>query len=762
MYPLRHPHLFKYGSKEQKQANLHKVTGKHSPKDWTAKDAKLITKLLDSSLTSRSLMKIMAEKHLDVWKRFSWLAQNGLEDLARVLKNAANSRFCQCCFKFFPKNDVCDSCFKTVKGKAISKKLLNERAKLTRVANPERELQRRASISNTRQSNSEQRKAEIHENMVAGASKIDFNARNQKSRKTILKKTSGQYENPSQIPEIQQKKKDNYLEKTGGQYSHHSQDPEKAAECSRTWKKKPKEEIDERTKKSRTTYKKRTGYNHNTHNPESVAQTQATNLERYGHINAGASEIIRITKIRPTWLKRYGVEEAFASEEVQEKIRQHHLNDPENGTHYALGKESTLLKALAFRCISVPIGDKIYRVGSGAEVRVLPHLLAKYPETKTQYDVGEYRNQYKWRPDFWIPSIEKFVEVKCLYTLLSGHTGNELAINREKAKSSSNVLWAVETNKLGCWIQLDKNWWDNPKLQERLAQQIEEKFPFIDTLATYIRSYGVKVKVNIEHSTITSKSKKLKILCRTVATHSTINPDFDRAQYVQDTKEQLQSREQGYRTLTVWSHDWEHSRTATKTYLTRLLGIEQFRVYARSCEIRISKLDDFTRRFLKRTHVQGPPPNGYCYCLYHKERLVACMVFAHTVSTRGSKKEHGQYELVRYATRGSVVGGASRLFTAFLRDKNPTSVVSYSDYQMFSGEMYGILGFKQVSVAEPTYKVIWCAATQVVKSKQSTRRSSLSSTFPDFDPNLSEWENSKKLGLHRIYDCGLIKWEWGK
>jgi hypothetical protein len=102
------------------------------------------------------------------------------------------------------------------------------------------------------------------------------------------------------------------------------------------------------------------------------------------------------------------------------------------------------------------------------------------------------------------------------------------------------------------------------------------------------------------------------------------------------------------------------------------------------------------------------------------------------------------------------------LFTAFLRDKNPETVVSYSDYQMFSGEMYGILGFKKVSEAKPTYKVIWCPATQVVRSKQSTRRTSLAATFPDFNPELSEWENSKLLGLHRIYDCGLVKWKWSK
>lgn len=761
MYPLRHPELLKYSSKETKQANLHKITGKHKPGAWTTKDARVISKLLSKGLTSRALMKILSDQYPEVWNRFSWLAQYGLQDLAKVLNNAARSRFCQCCFQFFPKNDVCDKCYTTSKGKEISKQVLNARAKVTRKANPERELQRRQAISSTRQNNSQEKKAEIRKNLQVGAAAVDYTERTKKIKKTLRKKTDGKYDNPSQDPKVQQTKRDNYLKKTNGKYSHPLQVPEIIAKVKDKWSVKTEEEITTITEKSRTTYLDRTGYVHSTHNPELEVQRKATNLERYGHTNAGASEFIRITKTRPTWLKKYGVEEIFASKEIQEKIRQHHLNDPLNGTPNPMGKESSLMKALAHKYIEVKVGDRVYGVGSQAEARIIPRLLKKYPNACTQYDIGKYQDKYNWRPDFWVPEIKKFIEVKCLYTLLLGHAGNALERNREKAESSIDVLWIVEVRK-NCWIRLDKKWWRDPKFLERLAIQIEEEQPFVDLLANYVTNYGIKATVDYEKSTVTVKDKKLRIICRNLVEHSTVNPDFCKPSYVRTTSKLLSLRnKEGYSSLVIWAHDWTYSRTAIKTYLARLLGLDSGRVYARKCEIKVSKLNEDLRKFLRSTHVQGPPLHGDCYCLYIEDRLVACMVFAHTVSTRGSKKEQGQYELVRYSTRGSVVGGASRLFTAFLRDKNPTSVVSYSDYQMFSGEMYEILGFKKVSVADPTYKVVWCPATQVVKSKQSTRRSSLATTFPEqFDPELSEWENCKNLGLHRIYDCGLVKWKW--
>ena len=116
-------------------------------------------------------------------------------------------------------------------------------------------------------------------------------------------------------------------------------------------------------------------------------------------------------------------------------------------------------------------------------------------------------------------------------------------------------------------------------------------------------------------------------------------------------------------------------------------------VYARNCEI--AELNKKTANsFLNETHLQGPcRGNTINLGLYYNEKLVQVMTFG---KSRYSKKY--DYELLRLCSLSgiTVVGGASKLFSYFISQLNPKSVLSYCDFSLFSGAVYDNLNFKLV------------------------------------------------------------------
>jgi len=206
----------------------------------------------------------------------------------------------------------------------------------------------------------------------------------------------------------------------------------------------------------------------------------------------------------------------------------------------------------------------------------------------------------------------------------------------------------------------------------------------------------------------------------------------------------------------VFEDDWRDKQDLVKSYIKQSLGMIEKRVFARKCKV-VEIDPKKANEFLNKNHIQGKSGSQIHLALMHGEDVVAVMQFSSNTSNRGVIVE-GTYELTRYATSCSVVGGASKIFNYFKNKYNPKQVFSFSDKSWFSGGMYEALGFVKVAELAPDYKVI---DRDTRKHKSLFRRSNLQSRFGDrFDSTLSERENCHKLGLYRIYDCGKIKWLW--
>jgi len=209
----------------------------------------------------------------------------------------------------------------------------------------------------------------------------------------------------------------------------------------------------------------------------------------------------------------------------------------------------------------------------------------------------------------------------------------------------------------------------------------------------------------------------------------------------------------GIQLIHIFENEWIYKNEIIKSILKNILKSKLNKIYARNCIIK-SITDIEKDNFLNDNHLQGKDLSPIKYGLFYKNELVSVMTFG---KSRFDKKV--EWEMIRYCSKlsYSIIGGASKLFSYFLKNKNPNSVISYSDKRFFSGNVYINLGFKFNSNTPPNYYYI-SKNYKTLYNRMGFQKHKLSKLLENFDPNLTEWENMKNNGFDRIWDCGHSKW----
>jgi hypothetical protein len=211
----------------------------------------------------------------------------------------------------------------------------------------------------------------------------------------------------------------------------------------------------------------------------------------------------------------------------------------------------------------------------------------------------------------------------------------------------------------------------------------------------------------------------------------------------------LRCRELGIRLIQIFEDEWKSKPTIIKNRLAVIFG-RALRTSARKCEI--VELDScMYREFCEQHHLQGYAAATHKLGLTYQGTLVAVMSFSR------SRYTDSGYELIRYCSSGTVIGGASRLFKYFVTKHDPDQIISYANRCWSDGGLYLKLGFSDVT-ADPCNTGYWYVKNNTRYHRSSFTKSAL--VKAGYDTNLTEAKIMNDLGYLRIYDAGNYKFQW--
>lgn len=213
----------------------------------------------------------------------------------------------------------------------------------------------------------------------------------------------------------------------------------------------------------------------------------------------------------------------------------------------------------------------------------------------------------------------------------------------------------------------------------------------------------------------------------------------------------------GVRLIHIFENEWRDKQELVKSIIKTILKLQVTNIfYARSCEIKEVPIKE-KNEFLNFNHLQQEDKSTIKLGLYSDNKLISLMTFRN----KSRFDTTVEWELSRFCNLKDtiVVGGASKLFSYFIKTYSPKSIVSYSDRRYFSGDLYHILGFSFVANTPPSYHYITPDYKNTV-NRMNFQKHLLSKKLKTFNSELTEWDNMKNNGWDRIWDCGNGKWIW--
>jgi len=205
-------------------------------------------------------------------------------------------------------------------------------------------------------------------------------------------------------------------------------------------------------------------------------------------------------------------------------------------------------------------------------------------------------------------------------------------------------------------------------------------------------------------------------------------------------------KELGIRIVHIWEDDWTFKSDIIKSQIKNWLEKTDNKIWARKCNVVQLKS---VSNFLEDNHIQGVDKSNLKLGLIYNKELVSVMTFT---NFEGRKRmEDGGWNLSRFCNKieTNVVGGSSKLLKYFVKNYNPTRIISYTDRDWSVGDLYYKLGFNNINESLPDYKYV-VNNKRVHKSNFKKSKLGYSCT---------EKEYITSMGVDKIWDCGKIKFE---
>ena len=212
--------------------------------------------------------------------------------------------------------------------------------------------------------------------------------------------------------------------------------------------------------------------------------------------------------------------------------------------------------------------------------------------------------------------------------------------------------------------------------------------------------------------------------------------------------------------LHIFEDEWFFKKNIVKSIIKSKLGIFNERIFARKCNVQLLNNNQLVNNFLENNHMQGKINSKINIGLFYNDELVSLMTFGKKRIALGNKKNlQDEYEMYRFCNKVNtqIVGGASKLFSFFIKTYNPKEIISFADRRYSKGNLYNKLNFELIKKTKPNYW--YFKKNELIRYHRYKFRKDIL-IKEGFDSNMTEYEIMTERKYCRVYDCGNLKFVW--
>ena len=221
----------------------------------------------------------------------------------------------------------------------------------------------------------------------------------------------------------------------------------------------------------------------------------------------------------------------------------------------------------------------------------------------------------------------------------------------------------------------------------------------------------------------------------------------------------LECEEKGIKLIQIFEDEYINTKNIVFSKIRHALKMDYMlpKIMGRKCVVKeINALD--AEKFLKENHIQQFASATVYLGAFYEGKIIGVMSFI---------RRQEEWELNRLATDNNYLcqGVASKLFKYFTEKYHPEIVKSFADRRWTLdsiNNIYTILNFKLEKILPPDYRYYSPRLSHHTRfHKFGFRKQKLSKNY-NLPMELTEMEMCKRLGIEKIWDCGLLKYVWRK
>ena len=218
-------------------------------------------------------------------------------------------------------------------------------------------------------------------------------------------------------------------------------------------------------------------------------------------------------------------------------------------------------------------------------------------------------------------------------------------------------------------------------------------------------------------------------------------------------------QDKGIKLIQIFEDEYINNKDLVLTKIDHILHEQNnlTKIPGRKCIIKEIKTTE-SRNFLTKYHIQGFSKSSVYLGAFYKDQIIGVMSF------RKENKDKNGWELTRFASNYNYIcqGVGGKLFSYFIKNYNPEKIKSFADRRWTIDEnnnIYIKLGFKFDKYTRPDYSYVINNTKRI--HKFNFRKQILSKKY-NLPLTMTENEMVEKIGVYKIWNCGLIKYIWNK